>query len=204
MGDSIDKNLKRIHYLASQISQGWHYLHVAKYLKDAYRDNKIKGAHTLLTNAQSACWDSSVLALANVVVDNDDSLNINYLFNCLERDPSSYPYICKCKLRKQIKKHRDQLKQVDAILPRLKERRSKIIAHLDRKLVNQPETVFSYPQLDMESLIQAFLVLREILGVYDKQTESSSLWLDDSGEIYRDIHYLIALIDKDRAVNSTQ
>jgi hypothetical protein len=204
MSQSIEKNLGIIHYLASQISLGWNHLLVAKYIGEAYRENKIIGAHTILKNAQLACWDSSVLALVKVVDKHKSSQNIYYLLNCLEADPSSYPYVNKSELLVQITNHRDELRKIDAILPSLKEKRDKVIAHLDKKLVNQPETVFSYPPLETESLISAFQVLRGILETYDKQTLSFSLWIGEGQYIRNDLDYLIALIDKDKAINSTQ
>ena len=204
MGKSKDEILDIFDILASQISLGWHQLHVAIYLDKAFLDNKIKGATFLLKNAQFACLNSSVLALLNVVVEHRQSISIYYLFKCLEGSPSSYPYISKKELLDQIDNHRDELMQVEAILPRLRKRRDKLISHLDKKLATQPETVFLNSELDIESLIEPYLLLRGILGVYDKQTESYSLWLDESGDIYKEIDYLIMLIDKDRAVNSNR
>ena len=202
MSQSIEKNLGIIHYLASQISLGWNHLFVAKFIGEAYRDNRIMGAHTILKNAQLACWDSSVLALVKVIDKHKSSQNIFYLLNCLESDPSSYPYVNESELLEQISNHRDELSKIDEILPSLKEKRNKVIAHLDKKLVNQPETVFSYPPLDTESLYPAFQVLRGILKVYDKQTESFSLWISEGQYIKNDLDYLIALIDKDKETNS--
>jgi hypothetical protein len=204
MSQSKEKILGIIHYLASQISLGWNHLFVAKFIGEAYRDNKIMGGDTILKNAQLACEESSVLALGKVVDKHESSQSIYYLLNCLEEDPSSYPYVNKSELLEQIKSHRKKLRKIDAILPNLKEKRDKVIAHLDKKLVNQPETVFSYPPLDTESLIPAFQMIRGILEVYDKQTESFSFWIDEGQDIKRDLDYLIALIDKDKAINSTQ
>ena len=196
-----ERNLRIIRNLASQISLGWHQLHVAIYLDDAFRDNKIKGATILLNNARIACLNSSVLGLLNVVVEHEQSLSIIYLFNCLKANPSSYPYISKKELLDQIKKHRKNLMQVEAILPRLRTRRDKLISHLDKKLVTQPETVFLNSELDMESLIEAYRVLRKILDVYDKQTGSFCLWLDEKRDIYKEVDCLIMLIDKHSAEN---
>lgn len=204
MSQSIEKNLDIIHYLASQISLGWIHLYIAKFIGEAYRENRIMGAHTILKNAQLACEESSVLALGKVVVKHESSQSIYYLLNCLEEDPSSYPYVNESELLEQISNHRDELSKIDEILPSLKEKRNKVIAHLDKKLVNQPETVFSYPPLDVESLVPAFQIIRGILEVYDKQTESFSFWIDEGKDIKSDLDYLIALIDKDRAINSTQ
>lgn len=52
--------------------------------------------------------------------------------------------------------------------------------------------------MDADKLRIAFLRLREILGIYDKQTSSLSLWIDESEDVIRELDYLIRLIDHDK------
>jgi len=197
--------LQVIHYLASQISLGWNYFIVFNYINQAYKQNRIKGAHTILKNAQLACWDCALLAVTKVVKPHDDSLSIYYLLNCIESNPGVYSSIIVAELRgtelkKQIERHRKDLKEISASLPltRLIEERDRVVAHLDRKLVNNPDGMFSSPPLDADKLRIAFLRLREILGIYDKQTSSLSLWIDESEDVIRELDYLIRLIDHDK------
>ena len=111
------------------------------------------------------------------------------------------PFCCAISAKSaQIERHRKDLKEISASLPltRLIEERDRVVAHLDRKLVNNPDGMFSSPPLDADKLRIAFLRLREILGIYDKQTSSLSLWIDESEDVIRELDYLIRLIDHDK------
>ena len=131
-----------------------------------------------------------------IIEKNLDSLNINYLLNCIENSPDNYPFVKKKDLLEQITQHRKELNQVDTLLPGLDQERNRVIAHLDKKLVNNPEIVFPHPRLEMDNLYKAFQILRGILDLYNKQTESLSLWADESNTIRDELENIISLINK--------
>jgi len=198
MGQATQRIRDTIHYLASQISLGWNCFLVSKFIREAYERDKIKGVHTILKNAQLACWDSAILAVAKVLDKHEGSISLNYLFNCIQAEPDSYPVADKTELSKQITDHRKELDNLHAILPSLWEQRDRVVAHLDKRLVNKPENTFSQPAINMDQLHSVFGTLQRILEVYDKQAQTMSLWIDESQPIWDDLEYLIGLINADK------
>ena len=49
--------------LASQISVGWYYFVIAKFIREAYRNDRIQRAHTIFTYSYLVCWDAAILAV---------------------------------------------------------------------------------------------------------------------------------------------
>jgi hypothetical protein len=95
-----------------------------------------------------------------------------------------------------ISEYRQQLEDLRSVIEKLEERRSKMVAHLDRKLVNDPATVLSHP-LHSDEIEHAFDVLFNIIkGCYWHL--GSGLRLDSLERgLSEDFEYLIGLVERD-------
>jgi len=94
-----------------------------------------------------------------------------------------------------IHEYRQQLEDLKPVIEKLEERRSRVIAHLDRKLVNDPTSVLSRPLYSSE-VEHAFHTLFKIIkGCYWHR--GSELVLDIERELSGDFEYLIGLVERD-------
>jgi hypothetical protein len=74
-----------------QISIGWNYFVLAKFIGEAYANGRVKRAHEVLTRSYAACWDAAVLSVTQVMDKQPDSLRLSYLLNCVEASFKDYP-----------------------------------------------------------------------------------------------------------------
>jgi hypothetical protein len=183
--------------LTSQISIGWHHFVIAKFIREAYEKDRIKGAHTIFTNSYSACWDAAILAVAKVIDKHGDSLSLTYMFNSIEGIAKSYPTLTELEIRKQIEKHREELKDIVSRIPGIWNERDRIIAHLDRKHVNSPTSVYSNPPIKLDDLHSAIRELRNILLIYNTQLEAGGITIDENQYIWNDLEKLIHLLESE-------
>lgn len=183
-----------VRILASQISVGWHYFVIAKFIREAYKKDRIQGAHTIFANSYSACWDAAILSVTKVMDKQKDSLSLTYMLNCIEADANNYPLLTEDELRKQISEHRQELHGLESKIPGIWEERDRIVAHLDRKHVNNPASVYSNPPIELDELHSAIRTLRRILLIYNTQLEAGGISIDESKYIWDDLESLIRLI----------
>lgn len=192
-----DKNIREVvKILMSQISIGWDYFVVAKFLREAYEKTRVRGGHAILTRAYETSWDAAILAVTKVLDNQKDSLNIKYLLNCLDSVPMEYPGITRDVLVKQIAMHREEVANVEAKIPGIWDERDRIVAHLDRKHVYSPASVRSNPPIEMDDLHSAIRALRRILLVYNDQLQAGGISIDSSQEIWDDLEKILKLLDK--------
>lgn len=183
--------------LTSQISIGWHYFVIAKFIREAYEKDRIKGAHTIFTNSYSACWDAAILSVTKVIDKQKGSLSLRYMLNCIEAVPSDYPGLGKTELSRQIDDHRQELQALEEKIAGIWDERDRIVAHLDRKQVNDPASVFSNPRLKLDDLHSAIRTLRRILLIYNTQLEAEGISIDENQYIWNDLERLIRLLEED-------
>src|SRR5215216_109664 len=193
-----DENIRDvIKILMSQISLGWDYFVVAKFIREAYGSARVAGAHAILTRAYETCWDAAILAVSKVLDNHKDSLSVKYLLNCLDSVPMQYPGLTRGALAKQIAEHRAEIADIEAQIPGIWDERDRIVAHLDRKHVYAPASVRSSPPIEMDDLHSAIRALRRILLIYNQQWQALGISIDSSQEIWNDLEKILRLLNED-------
>jgi len=180
MIEAIEKIRETAKILTSQISIGWDYFVLAKFIREAYANGRIKGAHEVLTQSYAACWDTAILAVTKVIDKQPDSLNLSYLLNCVETSSKDYPSLTTDELKKQVADHRHELESIEARIPGIWDERDRIVAHLDRKHVNAPTSVYTNPPIELDDLHGAIRALRRILLIYNAQLQAGGISIDQS------------------------
>lgn len=197
MTENNEKIQEIVRILTSQISIGWHRFVTAKFIREAYEKGRVRGAHTIFTNSYSACWDAAILAVAKVIDKHKDAISLTYMLNCIETNSKNYPALTEKEILEQINKHRKELQEITDKIPGIWDERDRIIAHLDRKHVNAPTTVYSKPPIELDDLHSAIRTLRQILLVYNTQLDAMGISIDESEYIWNDLEKLISLLDED-------
>ena len=184
--------------LSDQLARGWLVFLVAKYVYQTFHSSRITSARYFFTATYLSCMESAILALSRLAVPHSDSISIEYLLNCSEQSPRAFPRTQKEAVLSSVCEHRQQLKTIDSLIANVKEQRNRTIAHLDRKYVNNPASIFSSPPLDMSGVERAFILLLRIINTYKRYLDSSELFLDNlAPNVREDLEYLIGLIEKD-------
>jgi hypothetical protein len=183
--------------LMSQISLGWDYFAVAKFVYEAYGNARVAGGHAILTRTYETCWDASILAVSKVLDNHKDSLSIKYLLNYFDSVPMQYPGLTRDALRKQIAEHRAEVADIEAHIPGIWDERDRIVAHLDRKHAYAPASVRSSPPVEMDDLHSAIRALRRIMLVYNQQWQALGISIDSSQEIWDDLEKILRLLSED-------
>lgn len=197
MTQSIEKIREIAKILTSQISIGWDYFVLAKFIREAYANGRIKGAHEVLTQSYAACWDAAILSVTKVMDKQPGSLSISYLLNCVEASSRDYPSLKTDELKKQIAEHKHELESIEERIPGIWDERDRIIAHLDRKHVNAPASVYTNPPIELDDLHGAIGSLRGMLLVYNSQLQAGGISIDQSQMIWDDLEKLTRLLEAD-------
>jgi len=194
---AIEKIRETAKILTSQISIGWDYFVLAKFIREAYAKGRIKGAHEVLTQSYAACWDAAILSVTKVMDKQSGSLSLSYLLNCVEASSKDYPSLTTDELKKQIADHRQELESIEARIPGIWDERDRIVAHLDRRHVNAPASVYTNPPIELNDLHGAIRALRRILLIYNAQLQAGGISIDQSQMIWDDLEKLIRLLETD-------
>lgn len=198
MSESSEKIKVIIEELADQLGRCWHAYVVAKSLKDAFDNNRIPGALSFFAASYRFCLESAILAFARVVINDSDSVNIWYLLNCVENNPSGLPNLPESVVIESVADFRQRLQAMQPLFKIVKEQRDRVIAHLDKKIVNAPEIMKNQAPIIPEEFERGFDLLLSIIRVYYRALiPSIDYHLDDiSPTIESDLAYLIDLMLK--------
>src|SRR5262249_13169084 len=149
-------------YLSHELHRGVLFLNILNELRTAYGKHQLTSARYFFARTYEACLRESLISFSKVVMADQDSINIEYLLNCALESPQAFSRITKGDLRKMVMRHRGQLNAFQPLFENVKVQRDRILAHLDRKHINNPSAVFAEP-IDMTEVDRCFGVLLRIV-----------------------------------------
>ena len=134
---------------------------------------------------EEACRREALLSLAKLLIAEGESISIDYLLNCALEVPSRvFQQATRDEILESVLENRQQIGELAPLAEQLKAQRDRLLAHLDRKHVNEPE-VLEFEPLETELVIGTFEKLGEIiqiyksyLGVEERSFEGEDLDLD--------------------------
>ncbi len=110
-----------------------------------------------------SAWRSLLLRLAGLLSNDQESITLSYLLDLA----SNHPYSFKCSkpqsVRALIELGRKELTEIDEIEQKLRSERDRKLAHLDRKLINEPDS-FTEISVDFEETSQALQTAEQIVS----------------------------------------
>lgn len=190
-----------IGHITYQLETAWGRFLVAKYIYKLRSSKAINSLHWFLGITEDASMEASILALSRIVVPHRSSISIQYLLDYLEQNPLAFPHISSNTLREQVATDRKSLEAISAIINNIKDQRDTTVAHLDKRHVNNPAAVYSYPPLNYQEVEDVFSRLLNIINNYNELTKPSrEIFLHpiDIG-VSEDMDYLARLIKEDNA-----
>lgn len=109
----------------------------------------------------------AVLTLARIMKEHPDSITIYYLFNLLESNPHLFSPHSPEDLRQTVADHKARLEKYESLIESISEQRDRVIAHLDRKHVNDPSHLFAHPHgVNLTELGKCLWEVLDILNSY--------------------------------------
>jgi hypothetical protein len=143
-----------------------------------------------------ASLHEALLVLSKLIVDHEDSINLYYLLNQVTNNPHLLEYATHKDVQEALSEHRKTLEDYTPLRETVRIQRNRVIAHLDRKHINDPSTILSTP-VNMIELRDCYKELLEIVNVYKGFYDNSELHLTPllDKRIEEDVDYLAELIE---------
>ena len=152
--------------LSLELERGVRCREVAKAIDFADSGEQLRGESGLVRTVREACEREALLSLAKLVIAEGESISVDYLLNCALEVPSkAFPHASRETLEAAVLEHRGQLAGLARLSEELKARRDRMLAHLDRKHVNDPEVLPS-GGVDLEAIGEGYEIVAEIISVY--------------------------------------
>jgi hypothetical protein len=178
--------------LTAELSAGILYLQIASTLHAKYAHSDLLASPCLLSMTYQACFNQVVLSLARLGIHERESVSIEYLLNCAWQNTKAFRFTDRQELEGQIKTHRQLLLEKGPFLEKVKALRDRMLAHLDRKHINEPE-IISTLQIQFDQIEQTFETFLQILNYYKESYDSTQIDLSTSKQMLReDIARLVA------------
>lgn len=161
--------------LSEELLRGYGCWRIAQEIQAARGEGDLAGAAQFLSIVQEACTREAYLSLAKLGTAEGESITLEYLLNVAGQVPSrSFPLATREEIDRSVAVQRGQLEQLAPLMDDLKMRRDRILAHLDRKHINEPEVV-APESMETEQIEACFLVFLGILNTYRRYFGSAQL-----------------------------
>jgi len=148
---------------------GWTHLRIWMQLRDYFqREGNVGGtAPTFFTATAAAHLDAAILHACRLVDDHKDAASVAYLLNVAEAVPKLFRFVPREKISKAVKRDRDKLERLRKLAAGLRVRRDKLLAHLDRQTIKEPEAVQKLCEFKIKDLELLFESLGEMVNRYE-------------------------------------
>ena len=188
-----------IHHLGFQLAKSWKAFLVAKLVHEQRNTGRINCSHYFFSSVEESCLETAILILAKISISHIDSISIPYLLDYSEQNPTAYLNVGSDEIRSLVSMHRKEIEKLSSILGNIKEQRDRTIAHLDKKHIKKPSSVYAFPPLNLADVENLYVVLLNIVNDYSKYlVPSSEIRLDSiKPGVIDDVEYLTSLIEKD-------
>lgn len=154
----------------------------------------MSSARYLFAAAYWACLEQSVLVLAKLTIKHRDSISIHYLLNQAENNTELFDSAAADEVVESIRDHRALLQDYATLINTARAQRDRVIAHLDRKNINDPPTILAAP-VNMNEVEECYQALLTMLNAYKGYYDDSELYLSHIDEmVQEDISYLARLM----------
>ncbi|HLO13937.1 MAG TPA: hypothetical protein VK206_03845 [Anaerolineales bacterium] len=149
---------------------------VLKTLREEFQRTKENRDEIFISAIFVSTYNTVVLALANSVKSNQESVHLTYLFNCIASSKDELGTEAYNQLAKFIPEFQSALQKISSTINGAITLRNTAVAHLDRRHINNPLSLIQDPPITWDELEMAYNIvgsgLSEIgkhLGVLDIQ-----------------------------------
>lgn len=150
-------------WLAGELIKGWKAFLVAEKISISSKNKTSSIPEELAKIIYNSCLETSIFALAKITDSNKSSISIQYLLKYAENNRSAFPLLqLEENQKKIITGYKELYKQFTPTFKKIKDQRNKLLAHLDKKLLNDPNLHINNP-ITEDELRDAFARLKTII-----------------------------------------
>jgi len=168
ISNPIERIETTLDFLIYELGWAFLYYYTAQTIAYESRENENLLDNKLFFSAFFGSTDDAILILSRLVIDNKNSINMDYLLNLVENNCDLLPISSKANVLSAVKEHRIQLDNMEPLVNKIKRERDKKLAHADRVRVNNPENNLSNPTFYMEEVGNFLHGLIDIVNTYNK------------------------------------
>jgi hypothetical protein len=178
--------------LSQELLRGHRCLQVAREIRNARGQAKLARSSQFFSTVQEACMREAFLSLAKLAISEKESITIEYLLNAASQVPSkSFPFATRKEIDHSVEMHRKQLEELTPVVDGLKLQRDRVLAHLDRKHVNEPEAISSQ-SIETQQIERCFSVFLEIINTYRRYFGETELSFEEvEKDLREEVVYLV-------------
>jgi len=167
MEEPRDKIERILESLLGQVTQGLLFFYCSRSLHAAFaREGIIKRSY-LFYGAYLASTNEAILAVARTAIADSDSITIHYLLNYAENMPHLFSSDDHEIVRQSVKEQKGRLEGFAPLIDSIREQRDRVLAHLDRKHVNDPSALFAHPEgVDMTGVGRYLIAILDVVNFY--------------------------------------
>lgn len=191
------KKIKEIiEHLSNELFWGKLFTQIAEALHKKYRENGIVDSPNFFAGTYEACLRESILSLSKLVINDKNSINLFYLLNFVKMNTGSFKYTTKENLKKSVENNKNEIQKLSSLIDSIKTQRDCTLAHLDRKHINNPSSIFSKP-INMTEVKHCFDKILSIVNEYKGYFEDSEFYLGlVEKSINDEVAYLFKVLNK--------
>ncbi len=176
---TLREKIKRLlDNLSLELQRGVRCLQVVQTIRQARSEGYVE-EDKFFNIVLDTCMRESLLSLAKLAISEKESITIDYLLNCALEVPSKgFRNATRAEVESSVLEHRNQLEALAPLIDDLKMQRDRVLAHLDRKHVNEPE-VMSTIQINLAEIERAFEIFGGIINTYRRYFGITQLSIED-------------------------
>jgi hypothetical protein len=149
--------------LCHQTAEGLLFFYCAQSLHRAFEQNRLMKSSHFFQMAYQASVREAILTLARITREQGDSITIHHFFNLVENNPRLLSPDDTRAVKQSVKTHKELLARYQPLIESVCEQRDRVLAHFDKKHINDPSSLFEHPQ--GVNLTELGDCLREILSI---------------------------------------
>jgi hypothetical protein len=142
-----------------------------------------KEAH-ILEPIQIAAWRTLIIGLAGMYSTDQESITVSYLLDLASNHPYDFKHATPQKVKYAVEKSRAEIESVGDFGERMRTIRDRRLAHLDRKHVNEPQSMIDI-QLSIEEAGTALTIVETIIRRFSEASGLELAEFDQSKAEYK-------------------
>lgn len=162
-----------LEFIRNEVTQLGRYLILLEML-DSDQAMKDSSPQAALTTIRQAVWMSLLIGLAGLISTDSESITLQYLIDHANNHPYDYGDVSSDQVGREVEEAMRQIRALEQAEIRLRVLRDRRLAHIDRKHINDPESMRTL-RFSKEEAVEVLMQIESILNRFHKLYFSESV-----------------------------
>ena len=162
-----------LEFIRDEVTQLGRYLILLEML-DSDQAMKDSSRQAALTTIRQAVWMSLLIGLAGLISTDSESITLQYLIDHANNHPYDYDDVSSDQVGRAVEEAMRQIRALEQAEIRLRVLRDRRLAHIDRKHINDPESLRTL-RFSKEEAVEVLMQIESILNRFHKLYFSESV-----------------------------